>query len=112
MIRSTCSSFEGTPIRDETFLLLINAHYEPVPFRLPGQEGLVWDLILDTVTESGFLPEPSHLPSGDDAEVGGRAVCLLRLSAGAQSQARQESWKKREVRLPHNGGEPEKKKRK
>jgi isoamylase len=25
-------SFEGEPIRDDTFLLLINAHYEPIPF--------------------------------------------------------------------------------
>ena len=37
-------SFEGEPIRDDTFLLLINAHYEPIPFVLPGQEHLEWQL--------------------------------------------------------------------
>src|SRR3712207_9186816 len=26
-------SFQGEPIRDKTFLLLINAHYEPITFR-------------------------------------------------------------------------------
>src|SRR5206468_671918 len=42
-------SFEGEPVRDDTFLLLINAHYEPIPFVLPGQENLEWQLILDTM---------------------------------------------------------------
>src|SRR5947207_2110489 len=33
-------NFEGEPIRDETFLFLINAHFEPLPFVLPGEEHL------------------------------------------------------------------------
>src|SRR5437870_10866399 len=30
-------SFEGEPIRDDTSLLLLNAHYEPILFVMPGQ---------------------------------------------------------------------------
>ncbi len=62
-------SFEGEPIRDETFLFLINAHYEPIPFLLPGQERLEWELILDTVDADGFLSKPKKFASGEDIDV-------------------------------------------
>jgi glycogen operon protein len=93
-------NFEGDPIRDETFLVLINAHFESISFVLPGQEHLEWMLILDTAHEDGFLPESQRFASGDDVEVSGRGLKLLKLAAGAQAQARHESWKKRRVRLP------------
>jgi glycogen operon protein len=93
-------NFEGEPIRDETFLLLINAHHEPISFVLPGEEHLEWRLILDTAEDHGFLPEPKNFPSGDDLEVIGRGVKVLKLATGAQARARHESWKKRQVELP------------
>ena len=95
-------SFEGEPIRDETFLLLINAHHEPISFVLPGEEHLEWRLILDTAEDEGFLPEPKNFPSGDDVEVVGRGVKVLKLATGAQARARHESWKKRQVELPRD----------
>jgi isoamylase len=100
-------SFEGEPIRDETFLLLTNAHYEPIPFVLPGQEQIEWQLILDTMDSDGFLTEPKKFASGDDIDLGGRAVCLLQLVSGAQAQAREESWKKRHVEFPPISAEEE-----
>jgi len=100
-------SFEGEPIRDETFLLLINAHYEPIPFVLPGQEHLEWQLILDTMDPNGFVAEPKKLASGDDVDLGGRACCLLQLVSGTQAQAREESWKKRRVEFPPLSAEEE-----
>jgi isoamylase len=100
-------SFEGEPIRDETFLLLMNAHYEPIPFVLPGQEQIEWQLILDTMDSDGFLTEPKKFASGDDVDLGGRAVCLLQLVSGAQAQAREESWKKRHVEFPPISAEEE-----
>ena len=95
-------NFEGEPIRDETFLLLINAHHEPISFVLPGEEHLEWRLILDTAEDRGFLAEPRNIPSGDDLEVIGRGVKLLKLATGAQARARHESWKKRQVELPRD----------
>ena len=100
-------NFEGEPIRDETFLLLINAHYEPVPFVLPGQEHIEWQLILDTMHAEGFLMEGTRFASGDDLDLGGRATCLLKLISGAQAQAREESWKKRHVEFPALSAEEE-----
>ncbi|HMC24572.1 MAG TPA: glycogen debranching enzyme GlgX, partial [Candidatus Udaeobacter sp.] len=105
-------SFEGEPIRDETFLLLINAHYEPIPFVLPGQEHLEWQLILDTMDPDGFLAEPRKFASGDDVDLGGRACSLFRLVSGTQAQAREESWKKRRVEFPPLSAEEERARRK
>src|SRR6266403_2037386 len=93
-------NFQGEPIRDETFLLLFNGYYEPIPFVLPGEEHLEWELILDTMDEEGFLREPRKFASGDDIEVGARAACLLKLTMGLQAHARRESWKTRHVDLP------------
>ena len=94
-------NFSGEPIRDDTFLFLINAHYEPIPFLLPGQEDLEWQLILDTATDEGFLPESKRFASGDDVPVLDRGVCLLKLISGTHAQARQESYKKRRFDMPH-----------
>ena len=39
----------GNPIRDDTFLLLLNAHHEPIEFVLPAHRArLRWNLVLDT----------------------------------------------------------------
>jgi isoamylase len=100
-------NFEGEPVRDDTFLLLINAHYEPIAFVLPGQEHLEWQLILDTSDEAGFVAEPKRFASGDDVDLGGRACCLLKLVSGTQAQAREESWKKRHVEFPRFTAEEE-----
>src|SRR5438445_2592695 len=105
-------SFEGEPIRDDTFLLLINAHYEPIPFVLPAQEQIEWQLVLDTMDPNGFLAEPRKFASGDDVDLGGRACCLLQLVKGAQAQAREESWKKRPVEFPPLSAEEERARRK
>jgi len=90
----------GEPVRDDTFLLLINAHQEPIPFVLPGEEHLEWEQILETSNEDGFLKEPKKFSSGDDVDLNGRAAYLFKLSRGEQPRARQESWKKRAVAPP------------
>ena len=103
-------TFEGEPIRDDTFLLLINAHFEPLPFLLPGQENLEWQMILDTREASGFLSESKKFASGEDVEIGDRATCLLRLSVGGHAQARHESFRKRRVEVPHGVSDKEQRK--
>jgi isoamylase len=97
-------NFQGQPIRDDTFLFVINAHYETLSFLLPGQEHIEWQLLLDTAAESGFLPEPKSFASGDELPVTDRGACLLKLTAGMQAQARQESFRKRPFDFPH--GQP------
>jgi glycogen operon protein len=101
------TNFEGEPIRDDTFLLLINSHYEPIQFVLPGQEHLGWELLLDTSREEGFLREPRGFASGDDVDLADRSACLLRLTSGEQAKAREESWKKRHFDFPATSAEEE-----
>jgi len=55
-------SFEGEPIRDETFLFLINAHFEPIVFVLRGRSTSN-GAPSDTAEEHGFLPEPKKFAS-------------------------------------------------
>jgi glycogen operon protein len=96
-------NFEGEPIRDDTFLLLINAHHEPLQFVLPGQEQVCWQVFLNTASADGFISEPIECLAGDEIEIEGRATILLKQSKGSTSQARHESWKKRQFEAPHNG---------
>jgi len=96
-------TFEGEPVRDHTFLLLINAHHEPIQFVLPGQERVAWQLLLDTASEEGFCKEPKDFISGDEVEIQKRATLLLKLTTGSTAQARHESWKKRQFAVPHDG---------
>ena len=60
---------KGEPIRDDTFLLLYNAHYEPLTFILPGREEIRWELVLDTNNERGFVKQPKVFPAGDEVEL-------------------------------------------
>src|SRR5262249_51898192 len=85
----------GQPVRDDTFLLLINAHYETIPFVLPGEEQLEWAQILDTTDDDGFLKTLKKFPSGDDVDLAARSALLFVLTRGEQPRARVESWRKR-----------------
>ena len=71
----------GNPIRGESFYLLINAHHEPVTFRIPGQEwGAFWVQVFDT-TDGIFQEDwPSYGP-GEEVEVTGRSLVLLKRSS-------------------------------
>src|SRR5438094_7517874 len=94
-------NFQGDPIRDDTFLFLINAHYETISFLLPGREHIEWQLLIDTALEFGFLAEPKSFASGEELRVIDRGACLLTLSAGAQEKARQEAFPSLPFHLPH-----------
>jgi len=95
-------SFEGVPIVDNTFLLLINAHHESLPFVLPGKERVKWERVLDTSSPEGFCP-PIGCVSCDEVEIKGRSTLLIKLMTTSTERARHESWKKRQFEAPHNG---------
>jgi len=72
----------GEPINDNSFLLLFNAHHEPICFRLPTSHwGVRWQLVVDTactsvdeqVTENGRV-----LHAGDRVMVQARSLMVLR----------------------------------
>jgi glycogen operon protein len=71
----------GRRVRDDSFLLLINAGSEPVEFTLPGPEsGERWEFALDTA-EPGTVGERPRLKARDTVAVGDRALLVLRRGA-------------------------------
>jgi glycogen operon protein len=83
---------KGEAIRDDTFLVLCNAHYEPLTFILPGREEIRWEPVIDTNNERGFVRTQNIIPAGDEVELVDRSLFLLKLSAGEERFAREASW--------------------
>jgi glycogen operon protein len=64
---------------DDTFLILVNAHHEAVPFVLPAHRpGVRWDVLVDTLTADARFDRPPQR-GGDTYDLGGRTLALLRL---------------------------------
>jgi isoamylase len=74
----------GQRVRDDSFLLLLNAHSESITFRLPDESfGEYWEVVLDTATDLPAGPEP--IKAHDEIEVIDRGLLLLRrLSDGSR----------------------------
>jgi glycogen operon protein len=69
----------GEPITDQSFLLLFNAHDEPVTFALPGSG---WRVVIDTAVAAGSAPTAAEPPSPvSQREVAGRAVVVLQAAS-------------------------------
>ncbi|HTX34034.1 MAG TPA: glycogen debranching protein GlgX, partial [Bryobacteraceae bacterium] len=66
----------GEAIRDETFLILLNPHHEPIRFFMPAGEGTAWEVMLDSAA-----PEREDKPliaAGEAFELIPRSTALLR----------------------------------
>ncbi|MGW6225007.1 glycogen debranching protein GlgX, partial [Streptomyces olivaceus] len=51
----------GRPVVDDSFLLLLNSHWEPTDFRLPGAGyGERWTALIDTADPEGVPDEAEH----------------------------------------------------
>jgi isoamylase len=69
----------GHRIVDDTFLILLNAHHEPLPFLLPAhRRGVRWDVLVDTRSPDGRVRQRA-LKGGEAYELEGRSLALLRL---------------------------------
>jgi isoamylase len=67
---------EGQPLRDDSFLLLFNAHHEALPFTLPGDAfGTGWRVQLDTANPGAV---EGVFDAGATVEVPGRSLRVLR----------------------------------
>jgi glycogen operon protein len=70
---------EGEAIRDDSFLLLLNAHHEPLDFVLPAHRARVrWELVVDT---RDWAQGPRAFRAGDQYPLEARSLVLLRLRA-------------------------------
>jgi len=75
---------KGSAISGDSFLLLLNAHHEAIPFTLPAHKrGVRWELIFDT-----SVPVPSKrvrsYRGGGEYALGERTCVLLRLKASVE----------------------------
>jgi isoamylase len=67
----------GEPIRDDSFLVLVNAHHEPIDFTLPRfRERGAWLVILDTDLAAG-LRSGEAFAAGRTYPLHGRSFALL-----------------------------------
>jgi glycogen operon protein len=67
----------GTPILDDTFLVIFHANPEDRRVRLPGPAwGTAWNRVLDT--ERGFANGIERLEAGSEIDVLGRSAWVLR----------------------------------
>jgi glycogen operon protein len=67
---------KGERLRDSSFLLLFNAHHEPLPFTLPPASfGDGWRVVVDTSVELG--ENGAEVGAGGTIEVPGRGLLVL-----------------------------------
>ena len=69
----------GNRIVDQTLLILLNAHYEPIPFLLPAHRADVhWEVVVDTRETTGRRRH-RLLRGGEPYELAARSLAVLRL---------------------------------
>jgi isoamylase len=70
---------KGDPVVGDTVLLLMNAHYDAIPFTLPAlKEGQEWEHLLETAEGSAA---PSLVDGQQPYELPGRSMAVLRTRA-------------------------------
>ena len=71
----------GERIVDDSFLLLFNAHHEPLTFTMPDASyGDVWNVVLDTAAPllDDAVDGPRSVKAGTNFDVEGRSILVLR----------------------------------
>jgi glycogen operon protein len=69
---------EGEPVVDDSFLLLFNAHYEEIEFKLPTKRfGARWQFALSTA-EPGVVDGSRSYVARADLPVESRSIVVLR----------------------------------
>lgn len=85
----------GDPRSGDTVFLLLNAHYEAVPFRLPVPVPTArWEALMDT---SQFPRDRDDTEGDAPYDLHARSIALLRLTTPAQQQERTEGYVAPEV---------------
>jgi isoamylase len=68
----------GEPVRDDSFLLLVNASEEDLTFALPKALRGMWTCVLDTTTSYALDDEETAAMAGDKPLVEARSIQVLR----------------------------------
>ena len=71
--------YRGQKIHDDSFILMFNAHFEPIDFTLPPEHfGMKWKLLVDTTEAVGHPLEDLTIEAGGTITVPARSTMLLR----------------------------------
>ncbi|MGQ0810081.1 MAG: glycogen debranching protein, partial [Nitrospiraceae bacterium] len=80
------TDYRGQPIVDDTFLILLNAHHEALPFLLPAHKrGVRWELLLDTSAPNNGKAV-GVLKGGESYDLEARSLAVLRLPTVTEQQ--------------------------
>jgi glycogen operon protein len=75
----------GERVVDDSFLLLVNGHYEGVTFSVPDERyGRIWEVVVDTadpLLADAETKRRNAVPNGK-LEVPGRSILVLRTRTG------------------------------
>ncbi len=81
---------KGEPRRGNTLMILLNAHHEPLLFKLPAPiPDAQWEPLLDTAQFPGKL---SDTKGGAEYEILARSVAVLRLTTPTKKEERKEGF--------------------
>jgi glycogen operon protein len=73
----------GNPIVDDTLLILLNAHYETISFRLPAhRRKLRWEVVLDSFDPNLDRKKQRLMRGGEIYDLKDRSLVVLRLPIG------------------------------
>lgn len=73
----------GQRIRDDSFILMFNAHFEDIEFTLPDQTlGARWEVLIDTTEPLGYPAEKENIAAGGTKVVPARSTVVLKQIEG------------------------------
>jgi glycogen operon protein len=72
----------GRSVKDRNFLLLCNAHHEPIPFKLPPLAASTWSTVLDTALDLDPFRSQRYAGSVTYPLQGRSAVLLVESALG------------------------------
>ncbi|HEX9787592.1 MAG TPA: glycogen debranching enzyme GlgX, partial [Candidatus Binatia bacterium] len=77
----------GNRIVDDTLLILLNAHHEPIPFTLPAHRRKVrWQVVFDTYEPRIDRKKQRRMRGGEVYGLRGRSLAMLRLPRSAEAE--------------------------
>jgi glycogen operon protein len=81
------SGDRGNRIVDDTLLILLNTHHEPIPFTLPAHRRKVrWEVVLDTFEPSSSRRRQRLTRGGEVYDLKDRSLVVLRLPRSAEGE--------------------------
>ncbi|GHF38826.1 glycogen debranching protein GlgX [Streptomyces morookaense] len=67
----------GEPVTDDSFLLMFNAHEEPLDFVVPVDHGRQWQVVVDTARPEGVSTDGPKMAAGERLTLTDRSLVIL-----------------------------------